>query len=238
MMKMHRAPLAAGLALAALALPATAQQPVNDAYARDISGQVAKNPFDLCWRTYSWTPDKAIAECDPDLVKKPAPVVKPTAAAAPPPPPPPPLAPVAAPVTAAPIVAVPVVVPPPAPVKRTVALTLGADATFDTGKADLKPQGRVKLDDMAAKLRDPSVTMDSMSVIGHTDNVGSATSNQKLSERRAEAVKTYLVGKGLDGAKIRTQGKGLTQPITDNKTPQGRAQNRRVEVEISGAKAQ
>src|SRR3954463_14977914 len=139
-MKMHRAPLAAGLALAALALPATAQQPVNDAYARDISGQVAKNPFDLCWRTYSWTPDKAIAECDPDLVKKPAPVVKPTAAA----PPPPPLAPVAAPVTAAPIVAVPVVVPPPAPVKRTVALTLGADATFDTGEADLKPQGRVK----------------------------------------------------------------------------------------------
>ena len=234
-MKMHRAPLAAGLALAAFALPATAQQPANDAYARDMSGQVAKNPFDLCWRTYSWTPEKAIAECDPDLVKKPAPVVKPTAAAAPPPAP---LAPIAAPVTAAPIVAVPVFVPPPAPVKRTVALTLGADATFDTGKADLKPQGRVKLDDMAAKLRDPSVTMDSMSVIGHTDNVGSASSNQKLSERRAEAVKTYLVGKGLDGAKIRTQGKGLTQPITDNKTPQGRAQNRRVEVEISGAKAQ
>src|SRR3954464_8380897 len=235
-MKMQHVPLAVGLALAAFALPAAAQQP-NDAYARDMSGQVTKNPFDLCWRTYSWTPEKAIAECDPDLVKKPAPVVKPTAAAAPPPLAPV-AAPVAAPVTAAPIVAVPVVVPPPAPVKRTVALTLGADATFDTGKADLKQEGRVKLDDMAAKLRDPSVTMDSMSVIGHTDNVGSASSNQKLSERRAEAVKTYLVGKGLDGAKIRTQGKGLTQPITDNKTPQGRAQNRRVEVEISGAKAQ
>src|SRR3954465_5825609 len=138
-MKMQHVPLAVGLALAAFALPAAAQQP-NDAYARDMSGQVTKNPFDLCWRTYSWTPEKAIAECDPDLVKKPAPVVKPTAAAAPPPPLP--VAPVTAPVTAAPIVAVPVFVPPPAPVKRTVALTLGADATFDTGKADLKPQGR------------------------------------------------------------------------------------------------
>jgi OOP family OmpA-OmpF porin len=236
-MTIHPAAIAAGLAVAAaLAMPAAAQPINNDAYARDMSGQVTKNPFGLCWRTYSWTSDKAIAECDPDLVKKPVPVVKPAAAAAPPPPPPPP-APVAAPVTAAPIAAAPVVVPPP-PVKRTVALTLGADATFDTGKADLKPQGRAKLDDVAAKLRDPSVTVDSMIVTGHTDNVGSAASNQKLSERRAEAVKTYLVSKGLDGSKIRTQGKGLSQPITDNKTAQGRAQNRRVEVEITGAKAQ
>src|SRR3954468_8158767 len=106
-MTIHHAAIAAGFAVAALAMPAAAQPVDNDAYARDMSGQVTKNPFDLCWRTYSWTPDKAIAECDPDLVKKPAPVVKPTAAA-PPPPPPPPLAPVAAPVTAAPIVAVPV----------------------------------------------------------------------------------------------------------------------------------
>jgi OOP family OmpA-OmpF porin len=227
---------AVALILAALALPAGAQPVDNDAYARDMSGQVTKNPFGLCWRTYSWTSAKAIAECDPDLVKKPAPVVKPTAAAAPPAPPPP--APVAAPVAVAPVAVAPVVVPPPAPVKRTVAVTLGADATFDTGKADLKPQGRAKLDDIAAKLTEPSVTIDSMTVTGHTDNVGSAASNQKLSERRAEAVKTYLVGKGVDGSKIRTQGKGLTQPITDNKTAQGRAQNRRVEVEVTGARAQ
>jgi len=236
-MKIHRAEIAAALTFAVMAMPAAAQPVNTDAYARDMSGQVTMNPFGLCWRTYSWTPDKAIAECDPDLVKKPVPVVKPTAAAAPPPPPPPP-APVAAPITAAPVAAVPVVVPPPPPVKRTVAVTLGADATFDTGKADLKPEGRAKLDDVAAKLRDPSVSIDSMTVTGHTDNVGSAASNLKLSERRAEAVKTYLVGKGLDGSKIRTQGKGLTQPITDNKTPQGRAQNRRVEVEVTGAKAQ
>jgi OOP family OmpA-OmpF porin len=235
-MTIHPAAIAAGFAVAALAMPAAAQPVDNDAYARDMGGQVTMNPFGLCWRTYSWTPDKAIAECDPDLVKKPAPPAKPTAAAAPPSPPPP--APVAAPIVAAPIAAAPVLAPPPPPVKRTVAVTLGADASFDSGKADLKPEGRAKLDDVAAKLRDPSVTIDSMSVTGHTDNVGSAASNQKLSERRAEAVKTYLVGKGLDGSKIRTQGKGLTQPITDNKTPQGRAQNRRVEVEITGAKAQ
>ena len=232
-MNTSRMPIAA-LAFAALAMPASAQVVDNDAYARDMSSQVTKNPFGLCWRTYSWTPDKAIAECDPELVKKPTPVVRPTAAAAPPPP----LAPAAAPIAAAPIVAAPIVVPPPAPVKRTVAVTLGADATFDTGKADLKPQGRTKLDEVAGKLTDPSVTIDSMIVTGHTDNVGSAASNQKLSERRAEAVKTYLVAKGLNGSKIRTQGKGLTQPIADNKTAQGRAQNRRVEVEVTGARAQ
>jgi len=229
-MNMSLMPIAAALALAVLATPVSAQPVDNDAYARDMSGQVEKNPFGLCWRTYSWTPDKAIAECDPELVKKPTPAVRPTAAAAPPPP--------LAPVAAAPIAVAPVVVPPPAPVKRTVAVTLGADATFDTGKADLKQQGRAKLDDVAAKLSAPGVTIDSMTVTGHTDNVGSAAANQKLSERRAEAVKTYLVAKGVDGSKIRTQGKGLTQPIADNKTAQGRAQNRRVDVEVTGARAQ
>src|SRR5581483_7041938 len=118
-MKINPATISAALTLAALTTPAGAQPVNTDAYARDMSGQVTMNPFGLCWRTYSWTPDKAIAECDPDLVKKPAPVVKPAAAAAPPPPPPP--APVAA---AAPVVAAPVVAAaPPAPVKRTVAVT-------------------------------------------------------------------------------------------------------------------
>src|SRR5262249_6860243 len=207
-MKTSVVTIAAALTLATA--PAGAQPVNNDAYARDMSGQVEMNPFGLCWRTYSWTPDKAIAECDPDLVKKPAPVAKPTAAAAPPPPAVAPvIAPAAAPVAVAPLAAA-------APVKRTVAVTLGADATFDTGKADLKQQGREKLDEIAGKLKAPGVTIDSMLVTGHTDNVGSAASNQKLSERRAEAVKTYLVAKGVDGSKIRTQGKGLSQPIADN----------------------
>ena len=227
------------LPLLLLPMPASAQQVTNDAYARDMMGQVEKNPFDLCWRTYSWTPEKAIPECDPGLFPKPAP--KPAAAAAepapvvtaPPPPPAPSPAPLAAPVTAAAVVA-----PAPVPQRRNVSLTLGADATFDSGKADLKPEGRAKLDEVAAKLTEPGVQIDSMTITGHTDSVGSAASNQRLSERRAEAVKSYLVAKGVDGSKIKTVGRGLTQPVADNKTPQGRAQNRRVDVEIVGARTQ
>jgi OmpA-OmpF porin, OOP family len=219
-------------------LHAFGQQVTNDAYARDMMGQVEKNPFGLCWRTYSWTPEKAIRECDPDLF--PEPTAKPAAAPAPAPvvaaPPAPVPAPVPAP-AAAPVVAAPAAAPAPAAQRRTVSLTLGADATFDTGKAELKPEGRVKLDDVAAKLSEPGVQIDSMTITGHTDSVGSAASNQRLSERRAEAVKSYLVGKGIDGAKIRTVGRGLTQPVADNKTAPGRARNRRVDVEITGARA-
>ena len=222
-------------------LHASGQQVTNDAYARDMMGQVEKNPFGLCWRTYSWTPEKAIRECDPDLFPEPKP--KPAAAAAAPapvvaaPPAPAPAAvPAPAPV-AAPVVAAPAAAPAPAPQRRTVSLTLGADATFDTGKAELKPEGRAKLDDVALKLSQPGVQMDSMTITGHTDAVGGAASNQRLSERRAEAVKSYLVGKGVDGAKIRTVGRGLTQPVADNKTAEGRARNRRVDVEITGARA-
>jgi OmpA-OmpF porin, OOP family len=234
-MRIGKVSIAAGLAAAALCIPAAAQQVTNDAYARDMTGQVEKNPFGLCWRTYSWTPEKAIAECDPDLVKKPE-APKPVAAAPAPAPAPTPV-PAPAP-AAAPIVVAPAVVPAPPPQRRTVNLTLGADATFDTGKADLKPDGKAKLDDVAAKLKQPGVTVESMTVTGHTDSVGSAASNQRLSERRAGAVKDYLVSQGIDGSKIRTQGKGLTQPVADNKTAAGRAQNRRVELEVTGLQAQ
>ena len=228
-----------------LLLPAHAftQEVTNDAYARDLMGQVEKNPFGLCWRTYSWTPEKAIAECDPDLVKKPAPAASPrTEAPAPVAAPAQVLAPAAPAAPAAAAVAAPVaaalVVPPPAPApeRRTVSLTLGADATFDTGKADLKAEGRSKLDDVALKLAQPGVQIESMTITGHTDSAGSTASNQKLSERRAEAVKAYLVGKGVDGSKVKTVGRGETQPISDNKTTQGRGQNRRVELEVTGAR--
>jgi OmpA-OmpF porin, OOP family len=234
-MRIRKLSVAAGLAAVALSLPAAAQQVTNDGYARDMTGQVEKNPFGLCWRTNSWTPEKAIAECDPDLVKRPEPVrPAPPVVVAPPPPSP---QPTLAPPPPAPVATTPPP-PPPQPVRRTQSLTLGADATFDTGKADLKPEGRSKLDDLAAKLKAPGVTLDSMTVTGHTDSVGSAASNQRLSERRADAVKSYLVTQGIDGSKIRTQGKGLTQPVADNKTAAGRAQNRRVDVEINASQTQ
>lgn len=222
--------------LAFLSIDASAQKVTTGAYAVDATGQVVKDPFGLCWRTYSWTPELAIPDCDPAYAPKPKPAaVAPAPVAATPPPPPAP-APAPAPVVA-PIVAAPVVAPPPPPERKTVSLTLGADASFDTGKADLKPEGRAKLDDVATKLKQPGVQIDSMTITGHTDSVGKPASNQRLSERRAEAVKSYLVSKGIDGSKIRTVGRGQTQPVADNKTPQGRAQNRRVELEVSGVRA-
>ncbi len=221
--------------LAFLSIDASAQKVTTGAYAVDATGDVVRDPFGLCWRTYSWTPELAIPDCEPGYAPKPKPaaVAPAPVAATPPPPPAPTPAPVVAPIVAAPVVAA----PPPPPERKTVSLTLGADASFDTGKADLKPEGRAKLDDVAAKLQQPGVQIDSMTITGHTDSVGKPASNQRLSERRAEAVKSYLVSKGIDGSKIKTVGRGQTQPVADNKTPQGRAQNRRVELEVSGVRA-
>lgn len=217
------------LLLAALSASASAQSVGNDGYARDLAGDVVKNPFGLCWRTMNWTPEKAIAECDPDLVAKP----QPRRAETPPPAPAPVLAPAPAPRVAEVAQPTPVATAPLAPLaKRTEKITLGADASFDTGKADLKPEGQAKLDQLAAKLKE--VRYDAITVIGHTDNVGTDAANQKLSLKRANAVKTYLASHGVDAAKIKTAGRGKTVPVADNKTVKGRARNRRVEVQISG----
>ena len=72
--------------------------------------------------------------------------------------------------------------------------------------------------------------------VGHTDSVGSEAYNQKLSVRRAEAVKAYLVSKGIEKNRIYTEGKGEKQPVADNKTKEGRTKNRRVEIEVVGTR--
>ena len=72
--------------------------------------------------------------------------------------------------------------------------------------------------------------------MGHTDSIGTDAYNQKLSERRAASVKAYLVSKGIDPNRIYTEGKGKKNPIASNKTKEGRAQNRRVEIEIVGSR--
>jgi OOP family OmpA-OmpF porin len=211
-----------------------AQQVQNDGYVRDSAGAVEMNPFGLCWRTSQWTEAKAIAECDPDLMPKPAPrraeapapAPAPALVPAPVPTPPP------APIVAAPVAA-PAAAPAPAP-RRTESITLGADAAFDTGKADLKPEGQAKLESLAIRLKE--IRFDAIQVTGHTDSVGGDVPNQRLSLRRAEAVKQYLASHGVDPKKIRTAGRGKATPVADNKTAQGRARNRRVEVEIKGTR--
>jgi OmpA-OmpF porin, OOP family len=169
---------------------------------------------EYCWRDANWTPATAAKGCDGALVvaaPAPAPVAAPPAAVAPPPPPPPP--------------------PPPAATKVTYA----ADAFFDFDKAVLKPEGKAKLDDLVGKVK--GINLEVIIAVGHTDSVGADTYNQKLSVRRAEAVKAYLVSKGIEKNRVYTEGKGEKQPVADNKTAEGRAKNRRVEIEVVGTRA-
>lgn len=109
-------------------------------------------------------------------------------------------------------------------------VTYAADAFFDFDKAVVKREGKAKLDELANALSGMDIEV--IVAVGHTDSVGTDKYNQKLSERRAKAVKAYLVSKGVPAEKIFTEGKGEKQPIASNKTKEGRAKNRRVEIEV------
>ncbi len=198
-------------------------------YAIDARNTVARSGTGLCWRTGYWSPAAAGTamagqfpagcECDSDIVPKDKCVV----AAAP--------APAPAPAPAA------------APRPTAEKVKLSADTLFDFDKAVLKPEGRSKLDELAAQAKD--VKLEVILAVGHTDRLGSDTYNQKLSERRANAVKTYLVGKGIEANRIYTEGKGERQPVTGNNCSDklGRKAlieclqpDRRVEVEVIGTR--
>ncbi|GAB3918345.1 OmpA family protein [Mucilaginibacter boryungensis] len=101
---------------------------------------------------------------------------------------------------------------------------------FDVDKTGLKPAAKSNLENLAKSLANNPQT--NILIVGHTDNTGTDTHNMDLSIRRAEAVKSYLVSSGVDGARLNTQGKGEIEPIADNATADGRSQNRRVEIAI------
>ncbi len=196
---------------------------------RASDGTVWKNGTnELCWRNSSWTPATADVNCDGAL-KPPPPAAPMVAPAAPPASAP---APAPAPAAVAPVVVAPVVVP-AAPVSEKV--TFAADAFFDFDKSVLKPEAKAKLDDLVAKTS--AVALVVIIAVGHTDSVGTDGYNQKLSVQRSEAVKAYLVGKGIEKNRVYTEGKGEKQPVADNKTSEGRAKNRRVEIEVVGTRA-
>jgi len=107
---------------------------------------------------------------------------------------------------------------------------------FDFDKSVLKPKGKEALDDLVAKLN--GVNVEVIIAVGHTDSIGTDAYNDKLSVRRADSVKAYLVSKGIESNRVYTEGKGKKQPVADNKTAAGREKNRRVEVEVVGTRAQ
>jgi OOP family OmpA-OmpF porin len=208
--------------LAGVGVAATAQERVYVIDGRDV---VAKSGTGLCWRTGYWTPaaaaaDSAGCECDKDLLPKDA--CEPKAAAP-------------APARAG----APAAAPKPTGEKITVA----ADALFDFDKAVLRPEGKATLDELASKAG--AINLEVILAVGHADRIGGDAYNQKLSERRAAAVKEYLVGKGVEANRVYTEGKGRTQPVTGDKC-KGTAKtkalieclqpDRRVEIEIIGTK--
>jgi len=127
--------------------------------------------------------------------------------------------------------------PAPAPIVAPTSekVTYAADAFFDFDKSVLKPEAKSKLDDLISKTG--GINLEVIIAVGHTDSIGTDAYNQKLSVRRAEAVKAYLVSKGLEKNRVYTEGKGKKQPVADNKTAEGRAKNRRVEIEVVGTRA-
>jgi len=211
--------VAALIAATVLASAAGAQEIQNW---RSASGDVWKNASGQCWRSASWTPATAAPACDGAIVApKAAPAPAPVAAPAP--------APVAAPAPA------PAPAPAAAPVAAASKVTYAADAFFDFDKSVLKAAGKAKLDDLVSKVK--AINLEVIIAVGHTDSVGADAYNQKLSVARAEAVKAYMVSKGIERNRVYTEGKGEKQPVADNKTKDGRAKNRRVEIEVVGTRA-
>ncbi len=203
-----------------LMLSGVASAEVTIAYATDPAGALVKNGTGGCWRTGYWTPELALAECDPDLVKKEEP--KPAPVMAPPPPPP---APAPAPVVMAP--------KPPA----FTTIDLQADALFDFDKAVLKDAGKQKLDNEVVANVKEYTRVGTIEVTGYTDRIGSKAYNLKLSQRRADAVKAYLVSQGVDEMHIDTVARGEDDPVAACENVKGwsklvkcLAPNRRVEV--------
>ena len=210
------------LLLGAMVLPmlfagAAMAEEQPEAYASDGRGNTARDSSGDCWRTGYWTPAMATYECDPELLPKPEKTVEAPAEPA----------------------------PAPAPAYgEPEKVSLSADQLFDFDKANLKPEGKQALDDLVSKLE--GVKYDTIVVIGYADRIGAEAYNKKLSMRRAESVKSYLVNeKGIAADSIFTDGKGEANPVTgdtckgDKKTKALVAclqPDRRVEVEVAGTR--
>ena len=114
---------------------------------------------------------------------------------------------------------------------KAIKVTFDSGILFDFNKSNLSAKAKTNLDKFAAEMTDLPDT--DIAVLGHTDNVGSAEANQKVSQNRADAVSNYLQTRGIAKERIVAEGHSYNDPVADNSTAEGRAQNRRVEIYIS-----
>ena len=114
-------------------------------------------------------------------------------------------------------------------------ITLQADTLYDFDKSTLKPEGKATLDKIAKDLG--KIKLEVIIAVGNTDSVGTDAYNMALGQRRAQSVKAYLVSKGVDGSRIYTESKGKSNPVASNATAEGRAKNRRTDIEVVGTAA-
>jgi OOP family OmpA-OmpF porin len=210
------------ISLFALGTTALAAGADKKGYLVDSQNEVVRSGFGLCWHTGFWTPADAIEECD-RAIAKPAAAAAPAPTAA---------APAQVSATAVDKNITPAAAAAPTPTAEKV--TYSADAFFDFDKALLKPEGKATLQTLVAKLKDTDIEV--IVATGHTDSTGPEAYNVKLSMRRAKAVKAFLVSKGIPEARVFVEGKGEAQPTADNRTKDGRAKNRRVDIEVVGTK--
>jgi OOP family OmpA-OmpF porin len=212
-----RAALAVSLALVAGAAGAV------PGYVTSTESGAVTDASGNCWKTGDWTPDKAAAPCD----------AVPRAAA-----PLPPISAVEKPVEPPPVAAA----PPPVVIEK---VSLSSDVLFEFDKAELRPQGQQKLDELAANLKDARV--DRIEIVGYADRIGSEKYNEQLSQRRAEAVQAYLAQKVAEPQRIQAEGRGEAQPVTagqcEKMGPERKSNrklvdclqpDRRVDVEVLG----
>ncbi len=212
-------PLITSLVLGALALDTNAEE--IHAYWQDQNGDYIRSGTGSCVRTGNWTPELANAECDPDLVPRQVSTAPPAEVSDSQPASAEPAAPAESVAAALPAAA--------APVEKTI---VTAETLFDTDRSDIKPSGKATLDELIAQLHDSDSVI--IPVVGYASSTGTEEHNLQLSERRAQAVKNYLVSQGIDSDRIDVASRGEQDPVADNSTAQGRALNQRVEIEVKG----
>ena len=220
-MKSTKKLILASILAAVLPGAASAAASLNDGYWVDSSGTIVKNGSGGCWHTIFWMPSMAVAECDAVMAKDEIKPVHKVSAIQPP-------SPRSAPVHA-------IVLP--------MKVTYSEEDLFSFNESELRPKGKAKLDNLVHDLESTKYKV--INVTGYTDRIGSPGYNQKLSMRRADEVKDYLVKKGVPADRIKAEGKGETQPITNATDCRGKTSaediaclqpDRRTEVTVDGIK--